>query len=172
MTIRPLDPIADRPLVDALFREAEDYIRLERGEPPGPEVTDEFFTDTPPGCDGTASARLGLFQDGRLVALAEMAFGYPTATDAYLGLMVVTPAARGTGAGRRLLRHLEEVARSRAMARMFLAVLDSNPRGRTFWEREGFTLALANCAVTLGNRTHVAHRLGKPLQDQPANPAR
>ena len=39
--IRTLDPTTDRALVDAFFQTSADYIRMERGEPPGPKVTDE-----------------------------------------------------------------------------------------------------------------------------------
>lgn len=91
MHIRPLDPVSDRALVDAFFVEATDYILLERDEPPGPDVTEEFFTDTPPGCDPATSLRIGLFKDGHLIAVGETAFGYPEPHDAYLGLMIVSP---------------------------------------------------------------------------------
>ena len=67
MQIRSLDPTADRTLVDAFFAEIADYIEMERGEPPSPAVTEEFFTDTPPGCDPAASLRLGLFDAGQRV---------------------------------------------------------------------------------------------------------
>lgn len=161
--IRALDPVADYALVLALLHEAADYIRLERDADPGPEVADEFFHDAPPGCDPAASCRRGLFADGRLLAVAEMALGYPAATEAYLGFLLVTPAARGTGAGQRLLRHMETEARAAGCSAIFLAVLEANPRGRAFWEREGFRLVLANRDVTLGAKTQIAHRLGKPL---------
>ena len=170
--IRPLHPQTDRPLVEAFFQSSADYIQLERGEAPSPLVTEEYFTDAPPGCDPAKSLRLGLFNTAlfdpapnstALIALAEMGFGYPTATDAYLGLMMVAPAARGTGAGRFLLRHLEQAARQNHMQNLYLGVLDANPRGRAFWQREGFTLALANRPITLGQKTQLAHRLVKPL---------
>jgi GNAT superfamily N-acetyltransferase len=163
MQIRKLDPIADRNLVEAFFVEIADYVRLERDESPTPIVTEEFFTEAPPGCEPEASFRLGAFAENRLIAIAEMALGYPAATDAYIGFLAVTEAARGKGAGRDLLRHLEELARDSAATRIFLAVLDANPRGRAFWEREGFSLALPNREVTLGQKTQIAHRLGKAL---------
>ena len=162
MLIRALTLPTDRPLVEAFFARSADYIRLERDEGPTPAVTDEFFNDAPPGCDPQTSLRLGLFNPG-LAAIAEMAFGYPTAQDAYLGLMMVDPAARGTGAGAIFLRHLEDAARARGMQNLYLGVLQANPRGRAFWEREGFTLALANRSITLGEKTQIVDRLGKSL---------
>lgn len=163
MMIRPLDPGADRPRLAAFFDAVSDYILLERDAAPGPELLEEFFDDAPPGCDPAASARLGLFEAGQLLGIAEMGFGYPLPGDAYLGLMLLHPAARGGGRGASLLRHLEDLARSRGKTRMALAVLEINPRGRAFWEREGFRLELANREVVLGSVTRIAHRLVKPL---------
>ena len=162
-TLRPLDPAADRTAVDAFFRSIADYVRLERDEEPGPQVTEEYFSDAPPGCDPARSHRIGLFHDGRLMALAEMAQGYPGPQDAYLGFLAVSQAGRGQGLGLHLLRHMEDLARKGGHTTLYLAVLDANPRARAFWELEGFTLAAANRPVTLGRKTQVAHRLSKPL---------
>ena len=162
MLIRSLDPLTDRDLVHRFFQTSSDYVRLERDADPGPEVVEEFFTDTPPGCDPAQSLRLGLFNPG-LIGIAELSFGYPTAADAFIGLLMIAPGAQGSGAGAFFLRHLETAARAQSKRSIFLAVLDANPRGRAFWEREGFTLALANRPVTLGAKTQLAHRLGKRL---------
>lgn len=163
MIIRPLDPATERPRVLAFLHEVADYIRLERDAAPDDEVVQEFFTDAPPGADPADSLRLGLFDQARLIAIAEMGWNYPTPTDAYLGLMIVSPAARGLGAGQHLLRHLEAEARARGKTAIYLAVLDANPRGRAFWEREGFRITLPDRQVTLGQKTQIAHRMGKSL---------
>ena len=36
------------------------------------------------------------------------------------------------------MRHVETLARARHARQLYLAVLDTNPRGRAFWLREGF----------------------------------
>ncbi len=164
MLIRPLDPISDRAGVDSFFQEASDYITVERGPGYHPEVTQEFFTDAPPGCDPAASLRLGLFAGTQLTAVGEAGFGYPEADDAYIGLMIVSPNARGKGAGPRLLSHIENEARTRACKAIYLAVLEANPRGRAFWERMGFTTMLTGRPVTLGSKTQMARRMGKSLR--------
>lgn len=163
MTIRRLDPTADRALVDGLFRAAADYILLERDTPPGPEVTAEFFTDTAPGCDPAANLRLGLFDGATLIGVADAAFGYPGTDDAFLGLMILAPSARGGGRGRHFLRHIEGECRARGMTALFLAVFDANPRARAFWEREGFTTRLTGRPVTVGHKTQDVRRMGKAL---------
>lgn len=165
--IRPLDALADRALVEGFWPAVADYIRLERGAEPGPALaralTEDYFTQAPPGIDPATGLRLGLFEGAQLVGIAELAFGYPEPADAYLGLMLLAADRRGRGAGRALLQTVEEAARARTAARLYLAVLDANPRGRAFWEREGFRLHEAGRSVTLSGKTQGACRLVKPL---------
>ncbi|WP_248298189.1 N-acetyltransferase [Tabrizicola sp. YIM 78059] len=97
----------------------------------------------------------------RLSGVAELSYGFPEATDAYLGLMLLGPWARGAGHGRAMLDQAETLARARGARRIVLAVLEANPRGRAFWEREGFR------ATGLSRRDqvtgHTLHRLVKAL---------
>lgn len=136
--IRPLDPVADLPLVLAFNDQAGDYWLLADRVAPGPQKAADFFTDGPPGCDPSVSHRLRLFQEGELVGLAELSFGFPTAEDGYLGLMILHPRVRGGGLGRIFLAHVEVLARAAQCPRLYLAVLEENPRGMAFWQREGF----------------------------------
>jgi len=93
--------------------------------------------------------------------VAELSYGFPDPSDAYLGLMLLGPWAQGKGHGRSFLAHVEALARKRHAARLFLAVLDVNPRGRAFWEREGFTYTgLSRLDALTG---HTTYRLGKTL---------
>lgn len=158
--IRTVAP-AEVALVEAFWRDAPAYWLLAEGACDARQKAADFFTDAPPGVDRSRSHRLGLFLDGRLSGLAELAFGFPSAADAFLGLMVLGPWAQGCGHGRRFLAHVEALARSSGAPALFLAVLDANPRGRAFWEREGFR-------ATGVRRFDEAHgqwieRLGKPL---------
>ncbi len=159
-TIRALVP-TEVALVTAFYRAAPDYWRLAEGRCEPERQAAEFFTDAPPGCDPTPSDRLGLFLSGRLSGVAEVSYGFPAPADAYLGLMLLGPWAQGAGHGRVLLRHCEALAKGRGAVRHFLAVLEANPRGRAFWEREGFepTGISARDAAT----GQLLHRLVKAL---------
>lgn len=136
--IRPLDPSADLADVEALYQAAADFWQMTDRRPPDRHKAEAFFIDTPPGCDPAASHRLGLFEHFRLMGVAELSFGFPNSNSAYLGLMVLAPSARGRGLGRVLLAEVEVRARKTGAAGLYLAVLDANPKGRAFWEREGF----------------------------------
>lgn len=138
MRIRELFP-SETALVTQFYREAPDYWLLAEGRCDPAAQAQDFFTDAPPNCDPGQSDRLGLFVNQRLSGVAELSYGFPEPPDAYLGLMVLGPWAQGAGYGRTFLAHAEALARARHAPRLYLAVLDVNPRGRAFWEREGFT---------------------------------
>lgn len=137
MRIRELFP-SETALVAQFYREAPDYWLLAEGRCDPEAQAQDFFTDAPPNCDPRDSDRLGLFLNQRLSGVAELSYGFPEPGDAYLGLMIIGPWAQGAGHGRAFLAHAETLARKRHAPRLYLAVLDANPRGRAFWEREGF----------------------------------
>lgn len=159
--IRALDPALDRPAVAALLTRAQDYYQLWLGHPPGPAEVEDVFTDGPPGCDPAASQRLGLFLEGGLEGVAELSFGFPATTDAYLGLMILAPAARSQGHGAAFLAEIEARARAAQAPRLYLAVLQANPRAAAFWSRMGFRpTGISRHDADTG---HTSHRLVKPL---------
>jgi GNAT superfamily N-acetyltransferase len=190
MLIRDL-AAAEAPLVARFYAEAPDYWLLAEGKCEPDRQAREFFTDAPPGCDPSASCRLGLFlsaedvpadvpagvafpprsaerkgQGGsatplRLSGVAELSFGFPEATDAYLGLMLLGPWAQGAGRGKAFLAQVETLARAHHAPRLYLAVLEANPRGRAFWEREGFQAT--GRSGTDPATGHILHRLVKVL---------
>lgn len=157
VSIRELDAVADRGAVAELLAEAADYALLAEGAPPGPRAADDFFTQRAPGAE--RSVHLGVFVDERLSGLAEISVGFPAAGDAFLGLMLFAPRARGLGLGAQLLAHVEALAREAGAPALFLGVLEANPRARAFWEREGFRAT----GITRVDRAHIIHRLVKPL---------
>ena len=160
MLIRELFP-TETALVAQFYREAPDYWLLAEGRVDPEHQSQEFFTDAPPNCDPTQSDRLGFFLRQRLSGVAELSHGFPEPGDAYLGLMLLGPWAQGAGHGRTFLAHAETLARKRHAPRLYLAVLDANPRGRAFWEREGFkaTGKRAQDKIT----GHWIERMVKPL---------
>jgi GNAT superfamily N-acetyltransferase len=157
--IRPLDPVRDRNDVAVLLLQAADYYHLWLGHDPGPEQVDEVFSACPPTCDPARSQRLGLFLDGQLAGVAELSFGFPLPEDAYLGLMILAPAARGHGHGAAFTSHLETLARH--SPRLYLGVLQANARGHAFWARQGF---VPTGVSRFDDETgHTLHRLVKLL---------
>lgn len=160
MPILPLDPLRDRAAILGLLIEASDYYRLWLGRDPVEADVEEMLTQGPPGCDPATSHRLGLWGAG-LEGVAELSFGFPTAKDAYLGLMILAPRVRSMGQGAAFLQHVEALARAQSCPRLYLGVLEANPRGRAFWDRHGFRpTGVSRQDDETGHRVH---RLGKDL---------
>lgn len=159
MLIRRLDPVADRPAVAALLTQAQDYYHLWLGHAPGAAEVEAVFTAGPPGCNPATSHRLGLYLHDHLNGLAELSFGFPGPNDAYLGLMILAPDARGAGHGAAFLAHIEALALP--CPNLYLGVLEANPRGHAFWLAQGFTpTGVSRHDVDTG---HMIHRLMKNL---------
>lgn len=161
--IATLDPVRDRARTQAMFERAADYLRLETGLPPDGGEAARFFAEGPPGADLARSRKFGQEAGEALVSLADLAFGFPEPEYAFIGLLLVDPAWRGRGLGARMLDHLARTAREAGARRLLVAVLEANPEGRRFWEREGFRLARTAPPRRYGDRIHVAHRLARPL---------
>ena len=144
--IRLLDAQRDLAAVKALYARSSDYWALATRGAPDPALAAAFFTLCPPGCDPGETQRLGLFQGSDLVGVAELSFGFPAPGDGYLGLQILIPEAR---------------ARATGAARLYLGVLEENPRGWAFWRREGFReTGVSRFDAETG---HVLHRLVKDL---------
>ena len=103
MLIRSLIAKSDLAIVHEFYTKAPDYWQLAEGQEPGLQKARDFFTDTPPNCDPKVSLRLGLFLGDRLSGLAELFFGFLTAGDSYLSLMVLGPWARNYGNDKKFL---------------------------------------------------------------------
>ena len=162
--IRLLVPGDDAASVRDLYDRAADFVMLESGTEPSDAMVEQFFADCPPGVDLATSQKLGMFRpSGELVAIADLAFGYPEDDDAYIGLLLIDQNCRGMGLGRIFLDRLAGIARARNARRLLIAVLDENTRGRAFWEREGFRLLQSFQNFKLGQKTHVVHRMWRPL---------
>lgn len=164
LEFHPLNREQHSAAVAEFYERAADYALMERGQLPGAEAVQAFFEDCPPGCDPDDSIKLGcLDRRGWIVGISDMAFGFPEAADAYIGLLLVDPGMRGHGIGRWFLSHIVDQARGRRCKRMLVAVLDENARGRRFWEREGFVFEKTFEPRDIGLKRHVLHRLARPL---------
>ena len=147
-------------LVRDFCQRAADYVLLETGADPDEGTVRDFFFDVAPGGNLFRACKLGLMNDGgALIALVDLGFDFPEKHDAYLGLMLIDPAHRGSGLGSMLLDYIKVLARERNAPRLLLAVLDENRQARTFWERNGFHIVLSSPPVKSGVKTHIRHRM-------------
>ncbi len=96
----------------------------------------------------------------RGVGILGMVVGCPDVNDSYIGLLLLAPHARGRGVGGRALAHATTLARARGSTRQLVAVLDKNPKGCAFWDREGFALEKSFPPTKDG---HTRHRMTRAI---------
>jgi GNAT superfamily N-acetyltransferase len=127
--------LADVPLILRLVRELAEFER----EPDAVEATEDMLAAALFGERPSAEAVIAEL-DGAPVGFALFFQNFSTWTGRpgiYLEDLYVTPAARGSGTGTALLRHLAGIALDRGCGRFEWAVLDWNEPAINFYRAMG-----------------------------------
>jgi len=127
---------ADAPRLQRLFERCSDYFELHEGCPPPADTGEYELAFVPPAGDLVVLALAD--DDGALHAMVQLLRDYPQRGLWWIALLVVAPELRGRGVGSALLRQATEMAAAQGGTAIRLAVSVRNPRGRRFWEAEGF----------------------------------
>jgi GNAT superfamily N-acetyltransferase len=134
LAVRPA-VAGDVPTILRFVRELADYER----EPDAVVATEPMLADALFGPAPAAEAVIAE-RDGREVGFALFFHNFSTwegRRGLYLEDLYVTPDARGSGAGKALLRHLASLAVARDCARFEWAVLDWNAPAIAFYDAVG-----------------------------------
>ncbi|MER6347596.1 bifunctional GNAT family N-acetyltransferase/NUDIX hydrolase [Streptomyces sp. NPDC001595] len=101
--------------------------------------------------------------EGRLVGMAITLARHPDPADPdpWIGLLMVDPAVRRQGFGRRIAAFVEDRFRAAGRTGLRLAVLDNNPKALAFWTSLGFEIVAHRPDRALGRPCAV---LCKPLR--------
>ena len=160
---------ADVTALQDLFERCADHFVLHDGEPPGPDAAEIEFDDIPPGrtlADKHLHGLVAVDESDRLVAVLESVTGFPDDETWFLGLLLVDPAARGSGIGAAMLMWFETMAAASGYAAVRLAVIRPNVAGRRFWERHGYVWEATRERRPFGRLHHdvdvLVHRLPAP----------
>lgn len=134
LTIRPAQP-SDAATILGFIRELADYEKALHEV----EATED---STRAAIFGEGSVTHGLIaeRDGEAIGMAVYFFNYSTwqaRNGLYLEDLYVTPAARGSGAGKALLRRLAQIALEKGCGRFEWSVLDWNEPAIKVYEAIG-----------------------------------
>lgn len=135
--IRPATP-ADVPQILAFVRELAEFER----EPDAVLATEPMLEAALFGPRPAAEVVIADDADGKAQGFALFFQNFSTWTGLpgmYLEDLYVTPAARGAGVGKALLRHLADIAVTRGYARFEWSVLDWNQPAIDFYRAMGAT---------------------------------
>lgn len=121
-----------------LVQRAHDYVSLEIGRSPDRAYVEDFFRATPPDIPPSHLHHYGIRKNSKLAGMVGIAEGYEFPEDWWIGLLLIDPAFRNKGIGRKVVQNIQHRARRRGIKALKLSVLYANPKGLKFWLREGF----------------------------------
>ena len=123
-----------------LAERARDYVIFEIGHAPDEEYVRQFFEATPPDLGPECLIHFAVMEGDAIAGILCIADGYEFPEDWWLGLVLLDPAYRGRGIGKKAIDQTKARAAAAGRQALKLAVLDANIRGKMFWAREGFDL--------------------------------
>jgi len=109
------------------------------GLEPSRELARDLLTALPPGKEREDKLLLGVFAEaGELVGLLDVVRNYPAPGVWFLGLMLLEPAQRSQGLGKKLYEAFERWAQAIGAEEIRLSVAEQNGAAFRFWQRLGF----------------------------------
>ena len=130
--------LADLDLVIQLNETCSDFFLFQNGLPPAEADAREVFEFVPPQCDRAQKLPIGIFHSEHLIGVMEVLRGYRTASDWYIGFMLLAPSFRGQGFGNEIHNEFVIYSRRERTQRLLIAVLEANVSARRFWLRLGY----------------------------------
>lgn len=125
--------------VQNVLQAAPHYAQLITGAPPSATEASDTFATLPPGKTYDDKAVLGVFFDEHMIGCIDLVLGYPDASCAFVGLLVIDERCQRRGLGSAAYRRLEQWIRGRsACDRVRLAVVRGNDPAIAFWTSVGF----------------------------------
>lgn len=153
---------ADAPALDVLSAECADFMRMVERRAPTPGDGLETLRATPPDFSAGNKLVIGVYDGAALIGAADLLRGYPEPSIWYIGLLLLTPARRGSGLGGAVYAALRDWARRQGAAAIRLAVQVENTDGLRFWMRQGFVQigrAQQDLATHVNEVCRMEHRL-------------
>jgi GNAT superfamily N-acetyltransferase len=147
---------ADQAELQTLLEKCADYSFMVTGSPPKPSAAALLLVDCPAGKTLADKFVFGFYAKKQgLLGVLDAMRDYPTQNDWWLGLLLLVPAQRSKGLGRRIYHSFEQWVSQQGAGRVFLGVVEANQRAYQFWRTMGFTVAEREPGRQFGDTEHV-----------------
>jgi len=124
--------------LQAIFEAAPGYSLLVTGKPPTSSAGREVFDALPLGSSASDKFTFEVRSRSGAIGCLDIVRGYPQAHIAFIGLILLVEHAQGRAYGPKLLDRIDSLAASWACSTLRIAVIETNIRALSFWQREGF----------------------------------
>ncbi|OUL17391.1 GNAT family N-acetyltransferase [Nostoc sp. T09] len=153
-------------MLQYLFEQCSDYAIMTDGYlPPSSAAVDEFLA-LPEGKTIQDKFIFGLLApDDTLIGMLETIRHYPDEKSWWIGLMMLAPEHRGKGLGSQFYQAYETWVAQQKAQFVFLAVLEENQPGFTFWQKLGFEVIRIAPPQQFGNKVHRRYVLRRQVAE-------
>jgi len=125
--------------LQGLLESVPDYAERITGYPPGPSDGLSALLSVPDGFDPAHKHGIGLWDGPLLVAFADVLLGYPSASFAYIGLLVVRGERQQEGLGAAMHEAVVDRLRRTGTERLRLGIVATNAEvAEPFWRALGY----------------------------------
>jgi len=119
---------------------APEYFEIATGGPPGAAEAVSTFTALPDGKTYDDKLVLGLYEGDEMIGCADVIRGYPVASKAVIGLLLLAETHQRRGLGSRFAADVErEIAHFPEITTVRIGVLPANTSAVRFWRKLGFS---------------------------------
>jgi ribosomal protein S18 acetylase RimI-like enzyme len=153
----------DHQKLQNLLENCAGYYDLVYGLPVSPAEADKLFNTLPEGKSDDDKFLIGIFDpENNMTGVIEIIRDYPVENTWYINLMLMSPAARGRGNGRKIYDDTEEWAYDLGARIIRLSVAEQNERALKFWKMLGFK-EISRSKEKQGNKENVVIVMNRAL---------
>lgn len=152
--------------IQTLYEKCLDYMLLVDGHPAGKNAAEEEFQTMPPGRSADDKFMLGIVDPlNELIGVLDVVRGYPDEGTWWIGLLLLVPAIRSQGIGKKVLEGFTEYVKASGGKAIMLGVVEENERAYRFWSKMGFAFIRETEPTKFGNKTQTVRIMRCKLQD-------
>ncbi len=131
---------ADTEALQSLLESNPGYTQRISGRDPGPGDARIILTTLPPETGPDSKYCWGMWEDGRLVAFADVIRGYPQPAVAHIGLLISSGGSQRQGLGRRMHDYVvDRVSQWAEITVLRLGIVETNAGvAAPFWRSCGY----------------------------------
>jgi len=106
----------------------------------------------PPNCDIDQKIYISIWEDGRAVGVLDLIMNYPEQSGLWIGLLLISSNLHGRKIGSRLVSAVLSAAKDVGHDFAQLGVIESNTKGISFWQKQGFEASRRNGNIVVMTR--------------------
>ena len=156
--------LEDAAILQALYNQCVDFALLTYGCPFSQNAAREEFIDVPEGKTKDDNYLFGLYDSyNRLIGAIASHKHYPNCQTWWIGLMMLTPASRNRGLGKKFYRAFECWVAKQNIAQISLCTVQENTIGLKFWQKMGFKIVRTISTKQFQSKNHKVYVLNKKI---------